>query len=85
MFSVVDFEKGEVIFKIVYSELLSYDVIILVMVEYGIMNLRDYCKLRFGVFFKFMLVNFIKVIIEVLDWFENKFFICEYKYDGERV
>lgn len=50
-----------------FSEFLSYDVIILVIMNYGIMNLWDNCKLCFGVFFKFMLVKLMKVIIEVFD------------------
>ncbi|KAK0748761.1 hypothetical protein B0T21DRAFT_324685 [Apiosordaria backusii] len=83
--SAADFEKGEAILKTVYSELPSYDVIIPAMVEHGIMNLRDHCKLRPGVPLKPMLANPTKAITEVLDRFENKLFTCEYKYDGERA
>ncbi|KAK4202649.1 putative DNA ligase [Triangularia verruculosa] len=83
--SPADFEKGEAILKTVYSELPSYDVIIPAMVEHGIMNLREHCKLRPGVPLKPMLANPTKAITEVLDRFENKLFTCEYKYDGERA
>ncbi|KAK4186920.1 hypothetical protein QBC35DRAFT_475055 [Podospora australis] len=83
--STADFANGEVILKQVYSELPSYDVIIPAMVEHGIQNLREHCKLRPGVPLKPMLANPTKAITEVLDRFENKNFTCEYKYDGERA
>ena len=67
------------------SELPNYEVIIPAMVEHGIFNLRDHCKLRPGVPLKPMLANPTKSITEVLNRFENKSFTCEYKYDGERA
>jgi len=67
------------------SELPSYDVIIPAMVEHGIMNLREHCKLRPGVPLKPMLAKPTKAITEVLDRFEGQTFTCEYKYDGERA
>ncbi|KAK3357145.1 hypothetical protein B0T25DRAFT_622043 [Lasiosphaeria hispida] len=83
--STADIEKAESILKTVYSELPSYDVIIPAMVEHGIMNLRDHCKLRPGVPLKPMLAKPTKAITEVLDRFEGQTFTCEYKYDGERA
>ncbi|ROT40329.1 DNA ligase [Sodiomyces alkalinus F11] len=80
-----DVEKAEAMLKTVYSELPSYDVIIPTMVEHGIMNLRDHCKLKPGVPLKPMLAKPTKAITEVLDRFENQTFTCEYKYDGERA
>ncbi|TAQ83420.1 hypothetical protein B7494_g8252 [Chlorociboria aeruginascens] len=77
--------QGESILKAVYSELPSYDVIIPAMLEHGIFNLRDNCKLQPGVPLKPMLAKPTKAITEVLDRFENQTFTCEYKYDGERA
>lgn len=67
------------------SELPSYDIIIPAMVNHGIMNLREHCKLRPGVPLKPMLAKPTKAITEVLDRFEGQTFTCEYKYDGERA
>ena len=67
------------------SELPSYEVIIPAMVEHGIFNLRETCKLQPGVPLKPMLAKPTKSITEVLDRFEGKNFTCEYKYDGERA
>lgn len=77
--------KGEAALKQVYSELPSYEVIIPAMLEHGIMNVHDSCKLQPGVPLKPMLAKPTKSITEVLDRFEGKDFTCEYKYDGERA
>ena len=60
-------------------------MIIPAMLEHGIFNLRDNCKLQPGVPLKPMLAKPTKAITEVLDRFENQTFTCEYKYDGERA
>lgn len=77
--------KGEAALKTVYSELPSYEVIIPAMLEHGVLNLHDSCKLQPGVPLKPMLAKPTKSITEVLDRFEGKDFTCEYKYDGERA
>ncbi|ETI19421.1 hypothetical protein G647_09255 [Cladophialophora carrionii CBS 160.54] len=77
--------EGEAALKTVYSELPSYEVIIPAMLEHGIFNLHETCKLQPGVPLKPMLAKPTKSITEVLDRFEGKDFTCEYKYDGERA
>ncbi|RMZ68916.1 dna ligase [Pyrenophora seminiperda CCB06] len=83
--STTDLAKAEAMLKTVYSELPSYEVIIPAMIEHGIMNLRENCRLQPGVPLKPMLAKPTKSITEVLDRFEGKDFTCEYKYDGERA
>ena len=67
------------------SELPSYDQIIPPLLEHGVMNLNEHCKLTPGVPLKPMLAKPTKAIGEVLDRFEGKRFTCEFKYDGERA
>jgi len=83
--STADLANAEAMLKTVYSELPSYEVIIPAMLEHGIMNLRENCRLQPGVPLKPMLAKPTKSITEVLDRFEGKDFTCEYKYDGERA
>lgn len=77
--------EGESILKTVYSELPSYEVIVPAMLEHGLFELPNVCKLQPGIPLKPMLANPTKSITEVLDRFEGKEFTCEYKYDGERA
>jgi DNA ligase-1 len=77
--------EGEAILKTVYSELPAYEVIVPAMLEHGLSNLHEHCKLQPGIPIKPMLAKPTKSITEVLDRFEGKEFTCEYKYDGERA
>ncbi|KAK3064849.1 ATP-dependent DNA ligase Cdc17, partial [Teratosphaeriaceae sp. CCFEE 6253] len=83
--SEAELKKGEEVFKMVYSELPAYEVIVPALLEGGIWKLRETCKLQPGVPLKPMLAKPTKSIGEVLDRFEGKDFTCEYKYDGERA
>ncbi|KAF7320353.1 DNA ligase [Mycena kentingensis (nom. inval.)] len=78
-------EEGSSMIKSVYSELPSYDQVIPALLEHGIEDLHDHCKLTPGVPLKPMLAKPTKAIGQVLDRFEDKRFTCEYKYDGERA
>ena len=83
--STDDLTSGAFVLKEVYSELPSYEVIIPAMLEHGIWQLHDSCRLQPGVPLKPMLAKPTKSLGEVLDRFEGKDFTCEYKYDGERA
>ncbi|KAL4807276.1 hypothetical protein BDV18DRAFT_159494 [Aspergillus unguis] len=83
--SAEELAEGESILKTVYSELPAYEVIIPAMLEHGLSDLREYCKLQPGIPIKPMLAKPTKSITEVLDRFDGKDFTCEYKYDGERA
>lgn len=80
-----EMEKSVEIVKGVYSELPNYDIVVPTLLRVGIFGLRKECKLTPGVPLKPMLAKPTKAIGEVLDRFEGKPFVCEYKYDGERA
>ncbi|EPX74815.1 ATP-dependent DNA ligase Cdc17 [Schizosaccharomyces octosporus yFS286] len=69
----------------VYSQVPSYDIIVPQLIEHGVENLRETCKLTPGVPTKPMLAKPTKQFSEVLDTFDQATFTCEYKYDGERA
>lgn len=80
-----EMEKGVEVVKAVFSELPNYDLVVPTLLRAGVDGLRSECKLTPGVPLKPMLAKPTKAIGEVLDRFEGKAFVCEYKYDGERA
>lgn len=79
----IDFDPVVTI-KSVYNSQPDYNILIPVLLKYGIRYLPLHCHLTPGVPLKPMLAFPTKSISEVLDRFENLSFTCEFKYDGER-
>ncbi|KAK9455293.1 ATP-dependent DNA ligase [Dipodascopsis uninucleata] len=76
---------AENLIRQIYSEMPSYDAIVPVIANKGIMRLREECSLTPGIPLKPMLAKPTKSLTEVLDRFQDQKFTCEYKYDGERA
>lgn len=77
--------KASVTLKQVYNEVPNYDLVIPALLEYGLDNLPNHCKLTPGIPLRPMLAHPTKSITDILNRFEGLTFTCEFKYDGERA
>ncbi|KAA8911172.1 hypothetical protein TRICI_003894 [Trichomonascus ciferrii] len=81
----MDVSKAEELIRDVHCQLPNYEIIINTVIDKGLENLADACKITPGVPLKPMLAKPTKSITEILDRFSGESFTCEYKYDGERA
>ncbi|KAI8871818.1 ATP-dependent DNA ligase [Ramicandelaber brevisporus] len=79
------FKQAEANLAKAYSECPDYSLVIPKLIEFGIDEITTHCKLTPGIPVKPMLAHPTKAVSEVIERFEGKKFICEYKYDGHRV
>ena len=80
-----DLGEAAKILKGCFSEVPSYEYIVPLLLEFGIFDMRDKCRIQPGVPVKPMLAHPSKSITEVLNRFEGLTFASEFKYDGERA
>lgn len=83
--SLLDIPTAEALMRDVYCQVPNYEVIIDTVIDKGLENLAETCKITPGIPLKPMLAKPTKSITEILDRFSGETFTCEYKYDGERA
>lgn len=80
-----ELEKATKMVKQAYNQCPNYDHVINAIIQHGLENVEQHCKLKPGVPLKPMLAYPTKGVQEILKRFDQIEFTCEYKYDGERA
>ncbi|XP_066127761.1 DNA ligase 1 isoform X1 [Saccopteryx bilineata] len=78
-------EEQGMILKQTFCEVPDLERIIPALLEHGLEQLPEHCRLSPGVPLKPMLARPTRGVSEVLKRFEQAAFTCEYKYDGQRA
>uniref|UniRef100_A0A8D2D7L7 DNA ligase n=1 Tax=Sciurus vulgaris TaxID=55149 RepID=A0A8D2D7L7_SCIVU len=78
-------EEQCMILKQTFCEVPDLDRLVPVLLEHGLEQLPEHCRLSPGVPLKPMLAHPTRGVSEVLKRFEEAAFTCEYKYDGQRA
>ncbi|XP_049879856.1 DNA ligase 1 isoform X2 [Pectinophora gossypiella] len=78
-------DEQALIIKTTYCECPNYELLVPALLQHGVQQLQQHCRLTPGIPLKPMLAHPTKGLHEVFNRFENQEFTCEWKYDGERA
>lgn len=78
-------ESNIEIIKTAYNKHPDFDYLVNMLLEHGIGQLNQFCRITPGIPLKPMLAHPHKNLTKAFSKFENNEFLSEYKYDGERV